>query len=121
MVLEEEVPVFASGLGSPAPFSDALKANGTTILSLVGNVRAAKQVAESGADYVVAQGAATFGTTFSGTVKETDQGDGSTRVDVVLHTKNALCWVAVPPADPISAATARIPSTSEIESSLRSQ
>ncbi|MGH0029236.1 MAG: NAD(P)H-dependent flavin oxidoreductase [Myxococcota bacterium] len=56
VVLEEEVPVFASGLGSPAPFADALKANGTVILSLVGNVRAAKQVAESGADYVVAQG-----------------------------------------------------------------
>jgi NAD(P)H-dependent flavin oxidoreductase YrpB (nitropropane dioxygenase family) len=56
VVLEEEVPVFASGLGTPAPFADALKANGTTILSLVGNVRAAAQVAEGGADYVVAQG-----------------------------------------------------------------
>ena len=56
VVLEEEVPVFASGLGTPAPFADALKANGTTILSLVGNVRAASQVAEGGADYVVAQG-----------------------------------------------------------------
>lgn len=56
VVLEEEVPVFASGLGSPAPFSDALRAQGTTILSLVGNVRAARQVAEGGADYIVAQG-----------------------------------------------------------------
>jgi NAD(P)H-dependent flavin oxidoreductase YrpB (nitropropane dioxygenase family) len=56
VVLEEEVPVFASGLGTPAPFSDVLKAHGVTILSLVGNVRAARQVAEGGADYVVAQG-----------------------------------------------------------------
>ena len=56
VVLDEEVPVFASGLGTPAPFADALKANGTTVLALVGNVRAAKQVAEGGADYVVAQG-----------------------------------------------------------------
>ncbi|MAI80490.1 MAG: 2-nitropropane dioxygenase [Deltaproteobacteria bacterium] len=56
ILLEEEVPVFASGLGSPAPFADALKANGTTILSLVGNVRGALQVASAGADYVVAQG-----------------------------------------------------------------
>jgi nitronate monooxygenase len=56
VVLDEEVPVFASGLGSPAPFADALKAQGTTILSLVGNVRAAGQVAAGGADFVVAQG-----------------------------------------------------------------
>lgn len=56
VVLDEEVPVFASGLGTPAPFADALKANGTTVLALVGNVRAAQQVAAGGADYVVAQG-----------------------------------------------------------------
>ncbi len=56
VILEEEVPVFASGLGSPGPFAEALKANGTTILSLVGNVQGAQQVADAGADYVVAQG-----------------------------------------------------------------
>jgi len=56
VLLDEEIPVFASGLGSPGPFADALKANGTTILSLVGNVRGANQVASAGADYVVAQG-----------------------------------------------------------------
>ncbi len=56
VVLEEEVPVFASGLGSPEPFADALKANGSVILSLVGNVRAAVHVAQGGADFVVAQG-----------------------------------------------------------------
>ena len=56
VLLEEKVPVFASGLGSPAPFAAALKENGTRILSLVGNVRAARRVAEGGADIVVAQG-----------------------------------------------------------------
>jgi NAD(P)H-dependent flavin oxidoreductase YrpB (nitropropane dioxygenase family) len=56
VVLEEEVPVFASGLGTPKPFADALHANGTAILSLVGTVKAARQVAADGADYVVAQG-----------------------------------------------------------------
>ncbi|HEY5477716.1 MAG TPA: nitronate monooxygenase family protein, partial [Tepidiformaceae bacterium] len=50
------VPVFASGLGSPAPWVDRLHANGTKILSLVGNVKNAKRVADSGADIVVAQG-----------------------------------------------------------------
>jgi NAD(P)H-dependent flavin oxidoreductase YrpB (nitropropane dioxygenase family) len=56
VVLEERVPVFASGLGSPAPFREALHAHGATILSLVGNTRAARRVAEGGADIVVAQG-----------------------------------------------------------------
>ena len=56
IVIEQEVPVFASGLGSPAPFSETLKKHGTKIISLVGNVRAARQVAEGGADYIVAQG-----------------------------------------------------------------
>ncbi len=56
VLLEEEVPVFASGLGTPASFADVLKAHNITILSLVGNVRAATQVKEGGADYVVAQG-----------------------------------------------------------------
>lgn len=56
VVLDEGVPVFASGLGTPGPFADALRAHGTTILSLVGTVRAARHVAADGADYVVAQG-----------------------------------------------------------------
>ena len=56
VLLDEEVPVFASGLGTPKPFADALHANRTTILALVGTVKAARQVAADGADYVVAQG-----------------------------------------------------------------
>ena len=56
IVIEEKVPVFASGLGSPAAFMDRLKANGTKVLCLVGNVKNAKRVAGIGADAVVAQG-----------------------------------------------------------------
>jgi len=48
--------VFASGLGSPAPWMERMKANGTKVLSLVGNVKNAKRVAGIGADAVVAQG-----------------------------------------------------------------
>ncbi len=56
VVIEEKVPVFASGLGSPAAWMDRLKANGTKVICLVGNVKNAKRVAASGADIVVAQG-----------------------------------------------------------------
>jgi nitronate monooxygenase len=56
IVIQEKVPVFASGLGNPAPWVERLKANGTKVLSLVGNVKNAKRVADAGADIVVAQG-----------------------------------------------------------------
>jgi NAD(P)H-dependent flavin oxidoreductase YrpB (nitropropane dioxygenase family) len=56
VVIEERVPVFASGLGSPAPWVDRLRERGTKILSLVGNVHSACRVAEAGVDAVVAQG-----------------------------------------------------------------
>ncbi len=56
VVIEEKVPVFAAGLGSPAPWIDRLHANGTVVLSLVGNVKNARRVAEAGVDAVVTQG-----------------------------------------------------------------
>jgi nitronate monooxygenase len=56
VVIEEKIPVFASGLGSPAQWMDRLKANGTKVISLVGNVKNAKRVAAAGVDIVVAQG-----------------------------------------------------------------
>ena len=56
VVIEERVPVFASGLGSPAPWLDRLRANGTLVLSLVGNVKNARRLAEAGVDVIVAQG-----------------------------------------------------------------
>ncbi len=56
VVIEEKVPVFAAGLGSPGPWVERLKANGTKVISLVGNVKNAKRVAAVGVDVVVAQG-----------------------------------------------------------------
>lgn len=56
VVIEEKIPVFAAGLGNPGPWVERLKANGTKILSLVGNVKNARRVAAAGVDVVVAQG-----------------------------------------------------------------
>ncbi len=56
VVIKEKVPVFAAGLGSPAPWIDRLHANGTVVLSLVGNVKNAERVAHAGVDAVVTQG-----------------------------------------------------------------
>lgn len=56
VVIEEKIPVFASGLGNPAPWVERLKANGTKVLSLVGNVKNARRVSDAGVDAVVAQG-----------------------------------------------------------------
>lgn len=50
------VPVLATGLGDPGPFMAQLRNAGTTVLSLVGNVKAAQRVLGSGVDAVVAQG-----------------------------------------------------------------
>jgi enoyl-[acyl-carrier protein] reductase II len=56
VVLEEEPPVFASGLGNPGPWIPLLHDRGTKVLSLVGNVRNARLVDDAGVDVVVAQG-----------------------------------------------------------------
>lgn len=56
IIIEEKVPVYASGLGSPQPWMERLKANGTKVLCVVGTVRHALQVVPVGIDAVVAQG-----------------------------------------------------------------
>jgi NAD(P)H-dependent flavin oxidoreductase YrpB (nitropropane dioxygenase family) len=56
VVVEERVPVYASGLGDPAPWMERLRANGTTVMAVVGAVRHARKVAASGVDVIVAQG-----------------------------------------------------------------
>jgi NAD(P)H-dependent flavin oxidoreductase YrpB (nitropropane dioxygenase family) len=56
VIIEEKVPVYASGLGSPEPWMKRLKANGTKVLCVVGTVRHALQVVPVGIDAVVAQG-----------------------------------------------------------------
>ncbi len=62
-ILEEKVPVFASGLGNPAPFVEEFHAAGVKVIALVGNVKNARRVAEGGTDVVVAQGAEAGGHT----------------------------------------------------------
>ncbi len=54
--LEEKAPLFCAGLGNPGFMVEEAHANGVKVLGLVGNTRNAKRVAESGADFVVAQG-----------------------------------------------------------------
>jgi NAD(P)H-dependent flavin oxidoreductase YrpB (nitropropane dioxygenase family) len=56
VVIEERVPVYAAGLGSPAPWMERLHANGTKVISIVGSVRHVASVLESGVDAIVAQG-----------------------------------------------------------------
>lgn len=50
------VAVLATGLGSPQPYVDQVHESGGKVISLVGNVKNARRVAEAGADIVVAQG-----------------------------------------------------------------
>ena len=56
VVVEERVPVYAAGLGDPGPWVERLHKNGTVVMSVVGAVRHARRVAESGIDVIVAQG-----------------------------------------------------------------
>lgn len=56
VVIEEKVPLYVSGLGNPGPWMDRLKANGTRVGAVVGKVKHARQVKDSGIDFVVAQG-----------------------------------------------------------------
>jgi nitronate monooxygenase len=56
VVFSERVPVFASGLGNPAPYVQRAQAAGIRVIALVGNVKNARRVAEGGVDIVVAQG-----------------------------------------------------------------
>ncbi len=55
-VYEEGMPVFASGLGNPAPYAAEMHGRGMKIIAVVGNVRNARRCAEGGTDIIVAQG-----------------------------------------------------------------
>jgi len=56
VILQENVPVFASGLGNPAQYVEAFHGNGAKVIGLVGNVKNARRIRDGGADIVVAQG-----------------------------------------------------------------
>ena len=56
VLLEERVPVIASGLGSPAFLLDAAHERGSLVWGLVGRTRQAKRQLEAGVDAIIAQG-----------------------------------------------------------------
>jgi NAD(P)H-dependent flavin oxidoreductase YrpB (nitropropane dioxygenase family) len=56
VLLEERVPVIASGLGSPAFLLDAAHERGSKVWGLVGRTRQARRQIEAGVDAVIAQG-----------------------------------------------------------------
>lgn len=56
VLLDERVPVIASGLGSPAFILDAAHERGMLVFGLVGKARQARRQFEAGVDAVIAQG-----------------------------------------------------------------
>lgn len=56
IILEEGVPHFATGLGNPAPYVEEMHRRDMKVISLCGNVRNARRLADAGVDMVVAQG-----------------------------------------------------------------
>lgn len=56
VLLEERVPVIASGLGSPAFVLDAAHERDMLVFGLVGKARQAKRQLEAGVDAIIAQG-----------------------------------------------------------------
>ena len=56
VILEEKVPLFAAGLGNPGFMVEEAHANGVKVLGLTGNTKNLRRVAQSGVDFVVAQG-----------------------------------------------------------------
>jgi len=56
VVFEEKVPIFASGLGSPAFILEEAHAAGTRVWGLVGLPRQARRQVEAGVDVIIAQG-----------------------------------------------------------------
>ncbi len=56
VLLDEKVPVIASGLGSPAFLRDATRERGIKLWGLIGKTRQAKRQLEQGVDAIIAQG-----------------------------------------------------------------
>jgi len=56
VVLEEQVPIFAAGLGDPARIVPRAREQGMVVLGLVGSVRNARRQVDAGVDIVVCQG-----------------------------------------------------------------
>jgi len=56
VILEERVPVLASGMGDPSEYVNEAHARGMKVVAVCGNVKQARRIAEGGTDIIVAQG-----------------------------------------------------------------
>jgi len=56
VVIEEQVPVFSAGLGTPLPDLKEIRDHGILVIATAGKVRDAVRLATAGVDVVVAQG-----------------------------------------------------------------
>jgi enoyl-[acyl-carrier protein] reductase II len=56
VILEEKIPVIATGAGNPGPYLNRFKKAGIKVMSVVGNVELARKVEKCGVDAVVAEG-----------------------------------------------------------------
>jgi len=56
VVIEERVPVYAAGLGTPAAWRERLRAGGTRVMAVIGTVRHARKAVEAGVEVIIAQG-----------------------------------------------------------------
>jgi nitronate monooxygenase len=54
--IEEKVPLFCAGLGNPGFMVEQAHAAGMKVLGITGNAKNARRMAQSGVDFVVAQG-----------------------------------------------------------------
>lgn len=56
VVIEQQVPVYAAGLGTPAAWMDRLRAGGTRVMAVIGSVRHARKAVDAGVEVIIAQG-----------------------------------------------------------------
>ena len=55
-IMDNNVPVYAAGLGNPAKYIPEFHRRGTKVIGVVGNVKNARRGADSGGDVLIAQG-----------------------------------------------------------------
>ncbi len=56
LMLDEKVPIVATGAGNPGEYVPALKENGTKVIPVVASVALAKRLVKGGVDAVIAEG-----------------------------------------------------------------
>ena len=61
LMLDEKVPIVATGAGNPGEYLPALKENGTKVIPVVASVALAKRLVRGGVDAVIAEGSESGG------------------------------------------------------------